>query len=965
MLRVCLISISTAFAKQAIIIFLSLPYDDNVFYHFRHPIPNMENQEDNLLQTGLENSMTFRCEWEKHLDIPGFLHDHEYIPVRGSNVPHNELAEGFDIYPDIDGITIEWKDIAGTSHPFHHLFLIPRGEYSLKNVYSWLRKHEDLTKYTSEGRHTLRNCVGAQIFTDSGWEYVISLLPKLDSKIILDSTVIKKMTMNWFQELKSALRLKLIESIPGHHVRHTLDKNNLNDLSQIFILPGDSSDILKMLQECIDLTVKPQGFRSMVFSYRFGEKNRERVHLPIRNLQSVSKVCVHVGISLEPCLENESLLWSRNGIQSVIGCRGTLTTACGLYESANFQTNLDGSQMDISFALRSISKFPEYTHFFQLYADLPHRYPKTRYHPVSAAIIIGEGLRAHSDSLLQDAKSYISEAMSNFMKFTNSVCRLEYVMELPVIAQTVDASDFISIDNLYQLLNDHPLIVPFSDNNFIDCVKKIGHHLCCTLQSLLEQYEGTSCGMSVWQAYQYELTIEKLLWGHPLNFISNPYAVNLGPGIGTPSRADRFGFLKLENKFSCCVDERSMPPVKIFSANKCVQDQIFKIYGFWDYLNGSYVVIGRRLIEVLLQDLYEVGSCWGSLATFISSLKDGIQSRRVVGVTSKATLANKLSSVTKCKFPMVFLILKKMVLTKEKDMEQAIMTGIETHNLNHFPAFRNRDQHGHPCLYWHVSFGVWVISDPNYAVGATIDVQANLMSGLVLDQLETRKLCFTRSLTGEDFPWIVACLRKLDEQRLQQTDIVLVLTFVTCIALLESGRFIDYNNLKKIVQDMPICQFRLRLLEIQSKFLLNNVKNLKLYRLHPSIPRQRRKTMKTCPETLDVGPPASSNLNEAVDLPESDTVPLINDDPDYRQENQVNRDAENITRHLPANQCGRWTSQELAILQSLRDGLVEGTPVLNVYRKFQAECTSLEIPDRSYASFRAKFRRLCNLNAQT
>lgn len=921
----------------------------------------MENKEDNLLLTGLENSMTFRYEWEKHPDVPGFLHEHEYITVRSSNVQPKELDESFDIYPDIDGITIEWQDIAGTSHPFHHLFLIPRGEYSLKNVYSWLRKHEDLTKYTPEGRQMLKNCVGAQIFTDNGWEYVVSLLPKIESKIILDKTVVRKMTLKWFQELKLTLRLKFIESISVNRIRRTIDKNNLNDISQIFILPGDSVDILQMLQECIDSTVTPQGFRSIVFSYRFGEKNRERVHLPIRDLSSVVKVCVHVGISIEPCLESESLFWSRMGIKSVIGRRGTLTTACGFYECANFQTNLDGSQMDISAALRSISKIPERVHFFQLYADLPHRYPKTRYHPVSAAIIIGAGLRAHTESLIEDAESYISEALSNFMKLTNSVCRLEYVMALPVTTQSVAAGDFISMNNLYQVLHDHPLIVPFSDNYFIDCLKIIGNHLCHTLKLLLDQYKGTSCGMSVWQAYQYELTIEKLLWGHPLNFISNTYAVNLGPGIGIPSRSatDQFGFLKLEHKFSCCMDERSMPPVKIFSQNKCVQDQLVKIYGFWDYLDGSYVVFGRRLVEVLLQDLYEVGSCWELLGTFISSLKDGSQCRKVVGVTSRASLANKLGSVTKCKFPMVFLILLKMVLNKGKDTEQAIIKGIETLNLSHFPAFRNRDQHGHPCLYWHASFGVWVIRDLSEAEGATIDVRGNLLCGLVLQELESRKLCFTRSLTGLDFPWIVACLRKLDEERLEQKDIVLVMTFVTCIAFLESGRFIDYNNLKKLEQQLPICQYRLRLLEIQGKCLVNNVKNLRLWRLHPSIPREKTKLMQVCPDTLDAGPSSSNDGNEPGNSAEVGRIPLINDDPDYNQENELGMDEETSSRHLPANQCGRWTSQELAILHNLRDGLREGTPVLDVYRQYQAECAKLRISDRSYASFRAKFRRLC------
>lgn len=124
------------------------------------------------------------------------------------------------------------------------------------------------------------------------------------------------------------------------------------------------------------------------------------MNLPIKNSAAVSRVCVHAGVSVEGILEDDILLWSRMGIKSLIGKRGSFTTACSFYECANFQSNLDGKALDISGELRRVCVFAEKVHFVQLYADMPHCYPKCRYHRVSAAIILGS-------ALIRDANTFI------------------------------------------------------------------------------------------------------------------------------------------------------------------------------------------------------------------------------------------------------------------------------------------------------------------------------------------------------------------------------------------------------------------------------------------------------------------------------------------------------------------------------------------------------------------------------
>ena len=224
----------------------------------------------------------------------------------------------------------------------------------------------------------LREYVGTTIFTDGSWEYVLCLLPTLDNHIPSDKSVISRLTLTWITDVKLQLRGRLMESIPGGRIRQTIDKNNINDVSQIFILPGDCASVLEMFQESIDAVVTPQGFREVLFSFRFGEKSQKRVYLPIRDSDAVSKVCVHVGVSIEPCDDSKSLFWSRTGLETVTGKRGTLTTACALYECANYQSNLDGRALDVSRELRGVSVFPEKVQFIPLYTDVPHCYPKTR-----------------------------------------------------------------------------------------------------------------------------------------------------------------------------------------------------------------------------------------------------------------------------------------------------------------------------------------------------------------------------------------------------------------------------------------------------------------------------------------------------------------------------------------------------------------------------------------------------------
>lgn len=65
------------------------------------------------------------------------------------------------------------------------------------------------------------------------------------------------------------------------------------------------------------------------------------------------------------------------------------------------------------------------------------------------------------------------------------------------------------------------------------------------------------------------------------------------------------------------------------------------------------------------------------------------------------------------------------------------------------------------------------------------------------------------------------------------------LTFISCVALIQNGAYIDFVHLKELLQQMSlggVSQARLQQLLILGKFNLEKVRNVRIWRLHPSVP---------------------------------------------------------------------------------------------------------------------------------
>lgn len=67
-----------------------------------------------------------------------------------------------------------------------------------------------------------------------------------------------------------------------------------------------------------------------------------------------------------------SLLFSRYGLEDLMGVRGSLFSMLGIHEATNFQSNLDNLAMDIRQELLDVLVCPSQVTVLQLYVDSPH-----------------------------------------------------------------------------------------------------------------------------------------------------------------------------------------------------------------------------------------------------------------------------------------------------------------------------------------------------------------------------------------------------------------------------------------------------------------------------------------------------------------------------------------------------------------------------------------------------------------
>lgn len=913
-----------------------------------------------LIDTALENSRSFAECWNRNNNVEAFLKRDDHLSVRATALKSVVDQEDLCHESDIDGVTIEWLNIGtGLRSDFRHLEILPLGERSFRRFYPVIKKHINLSSFSNNSFIVLKDTVGSQLIYDGIYETWLGFIPDpREWRSIYDFATQSRLVLRFFERLKTRFQEGLKEMFRKGIALDTLAKNNINDVRRMFVLPGHQSYILENFQTALEDTelIELPGFKKVLFTFRFGEKCKTPVELPVRDKNAVKDICVHAGHRISSDIVD--LFWSREGVRKVSGGSNfIISSAYSFTECSNMQSALTTSRLAINSDLRAVCTLPQNIRFVQLYNDLPHRYPKARVHPVSASVIMLEGILTDvaQRNLYADASAYLSEIQNNFFQIDRGVCRLEFVVSIGKRSGAVSGTEFIRVDRLEELLEKQPMIVPYlKQARTLKLLRDVGLYLHRSLDQAFRSERGTGNTRLTWDVYQIELAVEKLLWGRPLCSLSNQYSKNLGPGIQYPTRCltDQKGFLCLEDSSSCCLDDRTLPPMNLFSKNDNIQRLIHSVSGFYNLIGGSQLVLGRRLIEILLGDCHACGKVYFPLEQFVHRLKvnSGVGNKRIVGGITVQDLANMLSTA-KLKWHFAFGAVKRLMLKMNVNVVEAIQSGINGLTLGFFPALKTHDANRNVGLNWEYSYGFWVLTDiPDK--DSEFEREGAAMRNLVITELDKRGLCHSSKCFDIAFPWLKNVLEKIREKKLPVESKVKVLTFISCVAFLQDGRYVNFYSLNKLERDLPLTQSTLKMLEILSPFLLPGVNNVKIYRLHPSIPF---KTDVKSNKTEDTKRPQEPSNVPGRSIQE-DRIDLI--DPD---ENEVlvpaATDTNDLRTHVPSHECyKRWSPAELSILANLRENVT--LTLAQKYTEYQKACRSLHLPDRSFDSFRRKLRRL-------
>ncbi|CAL8380734.1 unnamed protein product [Arctogadus glacialis] len=181
-------------------------------------------------------------------------------------------------------------------------------------------------------------------------------------------------------------------------------------------------------------------------------------------------------------------------------------------------------------------------------------------------------------------------------------------------------------------------------------------------------------------------------------------------------------------------------------------------------------------------------------------------------------------------------------------------------------------------------------------------------------------------------PWMATALQRLPKA-MKGGLLLNTLTFVSCVALVQNGAYIDFTHLKDLCQQMSlggVSQARLQQLLIQGKFPLDKVRNPRIWSLHPTVPYKLQKQGIAIPS---LRPPPPSAEKECVHPLED--VQAVDDQDELRPP------VVSAAMCLPANSGKRWGMDEESIISKQSQVTHQVA-----YKEYVQDCRKRKLPSR-------------------
>ncbi|XP_029281300.1 uncharacterized protein LOC115003588 [Cottoperca gobio] len=879
--------------------------------------------------------------------VEQFLHSPDVmIPLYATNIedPQEELCFSFDI----DGVVLEISALAAIKSSVHYLKMPHFESRHLIHKFHHLKKHLPLQGLSGNAMKCLRAMLGVTLgHVDGGYFLDLAAVPrdlKQPDMRLADEKWLREVVL----EILNAIRADFVAKLRALPVREksrpTIQKNSLCQLDKMNILAQDQEFILQILDTCIQRTVDSHHFRIIVTLQKYGMKDRRTINVEeIVDTAHITSMSVHAACNIKAKDQNVAMLWSRSGLQDLVGVRGSLFTAMGMHEAVNFQTCTDHRMMDISRELRQLC-VPASIIFLQLYVDSPHLHIRNPFkHPVSGVIATcGLSHPQFWKAMTSRAMGYLDHMEDLAEKMLCPfVLRMEQVAVFggsQGIPSMLVPAEFFSLRKVRYFFYKNPVVIPIGRAEDGLTLMEILHNvvifLVRSLRQLFNQHANVGGYKPSWQAFQFELALEEFFYGHPLCHTDYQLTVSLGTSSTNPnSLTNERGFLGLAPYNSASVGETS-PPLRHWTRDDLQVTRIERLFPLSNTLEAEPPVIGAALVFVLLGDLYKRND-----RLSIPMLQGPQCPGTLKGHVTLEKFCQELATRDAFPPPCTFRRTRELITRAGKDVKTCLESGFIEHNIRFFADVKFRDTNKSKRITWNFKDYVEVHPDDQ---APSLDSRAASMVGDICIEIERRDLTYPRNTERyreHGMPWLLAVMRRLPAT-LGKDKTFKVLTFISCVALVMNGDYISYQHLATLMKDMQMAQSDLQKLQIQSQFLLPKVYKMSIWRLHDAIPW--RMVLRRNPPAL---PPQKRPEEEVIEQPYEDVQAV---DEAYQHTPCTSR-----SKFLPDTKRTVWSSMEMSFVN-----LDTETNMEEAYRDYLDKCKRADIPARTKTSFRFKRKKM-------
>ncbi|CAL8238459.1 unnamed protein product, partial [Merluccius merluccius] len=894
---------------------------------------------DGHVLTAIENMGNLEAAWASAPSAESFLRTPDVrVPLHASTVrqPSAFLNCSFDL----DGVHVELEEVTAVTSGLNFLFLPP--VLKVKKHFFLHRKHVDLQAYSVKGRKALRNCCGVVLAHLHGALFLnLTAMPKdkqTPNPILEEPQAYTRVATEALNEVREnfAEQLQLLSEEDVR--RPSFMKQCLSLTAKFEVLPQDLKFVLTLVQRAINHANQDDEYVTLVPSVtKFGQKLGGRFDLAFLDLTKVQAMSVHFALDLVAKDRDLHLLWSRFGLQQVVGLSCSSYSVLGMHECINVQTPLDGRPLDIKHPLLKVLKHSP-VRFVQLYVPSPHvHFPLKVNHPISGILALCDLQHQKSREGMQNAATmYLRHVHDAHIKMVGQQgSRLEYVGYFSReggIPAVIQAGDFFDMPALASMLENFTVLVPIMDTKTCSLpgvLNEVMDHIASSLSFLLASNMGKGGFEACWKAYQMELAFEELVYGHPLGVFDRYYSPSLGTCSVSPRSATCLrGFIGLSAFNSAAVGD-SPPPLNTWTGNSQLIQRVRRLFPLTEVLEAAPCVVGAVMLRVILSDLYNTPAVPLYILT-TEKLPDGMS---LTGSVTVEGICQKLVSECNFSFPHTFGRGKKLVEEAGFNAEECLVLGFQELGLKFFPVLRMTDAHRYcvriaPNLYLAVH---------GQETEAPKEARLAALTGDICQEVERRSLSYYRNLERFQFygmPWLEAVERRLPP--LGKTPKLLMLTFLSCVGMRMNGEFIDYNAIKELVRDMPLSQATLQKRLILGQELMEKVTALRLWKLHKAIPYRLFKKLppKLPPTSQKALPPEDRQEPEELVRPE-----VLQDFPALKSTSKV----------LPLTTKLRWSAVEMDLVS------IDTKDTHRVaYSRYVQACQTRNLCVRTFSAFRQR-----------